>query len=255
LKEASFLTQTSNNYRKKKREKKKQQRQAAESESSNILEFIYANLPADVEEVRKQADKQTSDAKEQKESQKEERKAADKKRREEEQQAKEKKVEDKQKKQQKRDEQTDEAEENKKKTTTKAFKTTDDEGFVTIDTEYVKKGDAGQVEKVKASDKLKSDIEKEKEDQKSKKKVAETLGSDVVLHNNPYAAVKKAGGLQSAQELQDKANKQKGAQRNADNNVNQQEKGVKSPPPPPPKQKQKKTTKIQIKPRLFRFWA
>jgi len=129
---------------------------------------------------------------------------------------------------------------------TKSIKTTDDDGFVTIDTEYVRRGETGEVvETMKASDKLKNDIEKEKEDQKTKKKTAETLGSDVVLHNNPYAAVKKAAGLQSPQEIQHKVNKQKGAQRNADNNVIQQEKGAKAPapPPPPPKQKPKKQSK------------
>jgi len=115
---------------------------------------------------------------------------------------------------------------------------------VTIDTEYVRRGETGEVvETMKASDKLKNDIEKEKEDQKTKKKTAETLGSDVVLHNNPYAAVKKAAGLQSPQEIQHKVNKQKGAQRNADNNVIQQEKGAKPPPPPPKQPKQKKQPK------------
>jgi len=99
---------------------------------------------------------------------------------------------------------------------------------------------------LKASDKLKTDIEKEREDQKSKKKSAESVGSDVVLQNNPFAAVKKAGGLQSALEIQAKVNQQKGANRNADHNEAQKEKGSKSPTPAPkvkppkkPKQQQK----------------
>jgi len=229
----------------KKREKKKAQRQASESENSNILDFIYGNLPADLEEVRNQAEKQTVDAKEQRETQKEERKQADKRKREEEQQARDKKAEEKKKKH-KKDEHNNESEENMKKTITKTIKTTDDDGFTMIDKEFVRKGEGGDVERtVKASDKLKSDMEKE--DQKSKKKNADEVGSDAALHNNPYAAVKRAGGLQSAQEIQNKANKQKGAQRNADNNVVQQEKGVKAPPPPKQKPKKSKPLKTSSK--------
>jgi len=88
----------------------------------------------------------------------------------------------------------------------------------------VKKDEKGSVEKTsKASDKLKSDIEKEKEDQKTKKKNDEASGS-VVLNNNRFAVVKKAGGLQTKTQIQDKTNKQKGQQRNEQNNFIQQEK-------------------------------
>jgi len=235
----------------KKREKKKMQRQAADSENSNILDFIYANLPKDLEEVRAQATKQTEDARQMKEMAWEERKSVEKKKREDEIQAKEKKNEEKKKKQQRKDQPEDEeVDNNKKKTVTKTVKTTDKDGFVTMDKEYVKKAETGEVvSTLKASDKLRTDIEKEKEDQKTKKKSAETVGSDVVLQNNPFAAVKKAGGIQSALEIQARVNQQKGAGRNADHNEAQKEKGSKSPAPSP-KVKPPKKPKQQQKPDL-----
>jgi len=167
------------------------------------------------------------------------RRAAEKKKREDELLAKVKK-DDKKKKQQQGNNKEEEEPENKKKTVTKTVKTKDEDGFVTKDKEYVKKGETGEVEKtLRASEKLKQDIEKEKEDQKSKKKAADTVGSDVVLQNNPFAPVKKAGGLQTAADLQAKANEKKGASRNADHNEFQKEQGAKPPPPKPPKQQSK----------------
>jgi len=227
----------------KKREKKQKQRQAADSESSNILDFIYANLPADLEVVKKQAEKQTEEAKQLREMAKEERKALEKKKREDDQLAKEKKEDKKKKHQQQSNSSTaDEEPENKKKTVTKTLRTTDEHGFVTKDKEYVRKDEKGEVEStMKASEKLKQDIEKEKEDQKSKKKVADTVGSDIVLQNNPFAVVKKAGGIQSAAELQAKVNEKRGAARNAGHNESQKERNVKAPPPPKNKPKKPKT--------------
>jgi len=130
----------------KKRAQKKQVRAQTEIENSNILDFIYFNLPPDLAEVRNQAQRQTEEAERMREQAKalseaeRERRRQDKKQAKEAQKAEAAAAREGKKKNQKEVEE----EEKTKKTKTKSVKTVDTEGFVTLDTEYTKLNEDGQ---------------------------------------------------------------------------------------------------------------
>jgi len=128
-----------------------------------------------------------------------------------------------------------------KKTKTKSVKTMDDDGFVTLDTQYIRLNEDGvQVDTVKASEKKKED---DKENEKKKK--SNVPAGSPALQNNPYAQIKHAAGIQTAQDIQGKINAKKGEQRNLENNEMQKDRKKPAAPvvPAVPKPKKEKKTK------------
>jgi len=135
-----FLTRISRSRLKKKRTKKKQTRAQAEIEQSNILDFIYANMPSDVTEARKQAIQQTEEAHRLREEARQQSQAERERKRE------EKRVQKEARYAYKKDtKQTEEEEEKTAKTKTKVVKTKGDDGFVTLSTTFTKLDEEGQV--------------------------------------------------------------------------------------------------------------
>jgi len=219
-------------------------------ENSNILDFIYANLPSDLSEVRAQAQRQTEEAEVSREqaklqSQRErERKNAEKRA------AKDAaRAEKEAKRNAMRNAEKEEEEEAKViKTKTKSTKVVGEDGFVTIDTTYTTVSEEGHVVgKILGSEKNR---EEEKEEDKGSKKKGSGNVPAPVLSNNPFDKVKLAGGVQSQQQIQAKMNAKKGEQRNKENNKNQKENKKQQPPivTPPPKAKKEKKTKAPLEP-------
>jgi len=120
----------------------------------------------------------------------------------------------------------------------------DDDGFVTLDTQYIRLNEDGvQVDTVKASEKKKED---DKENEKKKK--SNVPAGSPALQNNPYAQIKHAAGIQTAQDIQGKINAKKGEQRNLENNEMQKDRKKPAAPVVPAVPKPKKEKKPKKEP-------
>jgi len=245
LKKVQFLIQIFKNSSKKKRAQKKQLRAQGEIENSNILDFIYSNLPPDLAETRNQAQRQTEEAERMREQAKalseseRERKRQEKKLAREAAKAEATTTREGKYKKNQRDIQNEADDEKTKKTKTKSVKTVDEDGFVTLDTQYIQLNEEGvHVATVTASNKKKDD---DKENDKKKK--SNVPPTSPALENNPFAQIKHSGGVQTAQELQAKMNAKKGEQKNLENNELQKDRKKPAPPVVPPSPKAKKEKK------------
>lgn len=229
----------------KKREKKRNTQSQVEKENGHILDFIYANLPADLDQVRAQASRQAEEAKAAFELARENAKAERQRKYEEQRRAQDAIYKAKQEAREARKakaEGKEEEEEGDKplKTKTKAVKTVGEDGFVTLDTTFTKVDKGGKVvEEVAAS---KNVLAKQEEQAKEKQSKAKT-SSVQTLQNNSFALVSQAAGLESAAQIQAKLNLKKGAQRNAENNEKQGAAKI-APPKAPPKKEEKKKPKV-----------
>jgi hypothetical protein len=238
---------------KKKREKKKESRAQVEIENSNILDFIYANLPSDYSEARKQAVQQSEDARQLREEAVALAAVEREKRRQERAVQREIERQKKEKKRLGKDKEEDE-EEKTAKTKTKVEKIKGEDGFITVDVKYTKLDSTGNVVKeFTATDKGKEEFQhSDKAEKKKNKKASQAslpnataeIQVSPALQNNPFAAAPQAGGFESAAEVQAKLNSKKGELRNLQNNIIQKERKVTPPPPPQivskPKVKQNK---------------
>jgi len=119
----------------------------------------------------------------------------------------------------------------------------DDDGFVTLDTQYIRLNEDGvQVDTIRASDKKKED---DKENEKKKK--SNVPSSSPALQNNQFAQIKHAAGIQSANDIQAKINAKKGEQRNLENNELQKDRKKPAPAPVVPVAQKPKKEKKQKK--------
>jgi len=191
------------------------------------LDFVYANLPPNFPEVRSQAQRQAEEAVLFREQQKVQSEAERERKRQEKKVARAAETAAKADARKKKDSESgsSEPEEKHQRTKTRAIKTVEDDGFVTVDTKYTHVDEKGyEIETVIASEKKKEEEKEEGNEKKKKKAGAPATSTSPVLQNNPFAPVKQASGIQSAQEIQAKLNAKKGEQRNIENNEQQKEK-------------------------------
>jgi len=211
----------------KQKQQKKQIRALVEVENGNVLDFVYANLPPNFPEVRSQAQRQAEEAVLFREQQKVQSEAERERKRQEKKVARAAETAAKADARKKKDSESgsSEPEEKHQRTKTRAIKTVEDDGFVTVDTKYTHVDEKGyEIETVIASEKKKEEEKEEGNEKKKKKAGAPATSTSPVLQNNPFAPVKQASGIQSAQEIQAKLNAKKGEQRNIENNEQQKEK-------------------------------
>jgi len=160
----------------RKREKKRVTRAQADIETSNILDWVYSNLPADLAKVRGQALRQTEEEQRMREQKKQQSDIERQRTIEARKLAYERKISG--------DPHKDSEEEKTGKTKTKTVKTKGADGFVTVDVTYKKLDELGAVvEETTASAKK---VEVEQEVKKEKKKVQHT---ETAFQNNMFTHI------------------------------------------------------------------